>query len=263
MQNDSVSKTLIVAFSLCVFCSILVSTAAIKLKDQQMANKKMDIKRNLLLATKLIDSPKVSQDKINEAYTKVKPMLVNLESGEEVTGLNAEDFDPVKEAKEAKYGIEIPSNKDIGRIKRRSSVAKIYLVKDDAGQTTQIVLPVYGKGLWSTLYGFLALAPDTVTIKGLGFYDHGETPGLGGEVDNPSWKALWNGKKGLDSNYAPQIEVIKGSVNESTPGADHKIDGLSGATLTSNGVRGLINYWLGDHGYGTVLAKFRTAGGNL
>jgi len=152
---------------------------------------------------------------------------------------------------------------DIAGIKRRAKYAPVYFVMDGK-KISQIILPVHGKGLWSTLYGFISLDSETRIVKGIGFYQHGETPGLGGEVDNPAWKASWNGKVAFDESWNPQIEVIKGKVSQSTQGADHKIDGLSGATITSRGVRNIIHYWLGQDGFGPFLTKFRERiqGGN-
>ena len=138
-----------------------------------------------------------------------------------------------------------------------SKVSKVYLVKNSSNQVEKIVLPIHGKGLWSTMYGFLALAPDTKTIKGLGFYEHGETPGLGGEIDNPSWKKQWVNKVVLDGKNNPQIVVVKGQVDHSDSANYNKVDGLSGATITSNGVRALVNFWVSDNGFGAFLAKYR------
>jgi len=102
----------------------------------------------------------------------------------------------------------------------------------------------------------LALAPDMNTVKSFSFYQHGETPGLGGEVDNPAWKALWPGKKIYDDGE-PKIQVIKGHVEPDTPGAKYKVDGLSGATLTGNGVTNLLHYWLGHNGYQPLLTRLK------
>ena len=122
-----------------------------------------------------------------------------------------------------------------------------------------VVLPVEGKGLWSTLYGFLALDADGDTIRGIAFYKHGETPGLGGEIENPRWQALWDGRKAYDSAGRPVIAVIKGKAGD-TSSDPHHVDGLSGATLTSNGVTALVQRWLGEDGYGPFLAKLRKGG---
>ena len=120
-----------------------------------------------------------------------------------------------------------------------------------------LILPVYGKGLWSTMYGLLALKRDLRTVAGLTFYQHGETPGLGGEIDNPDWQAKWHGKQALDANGRVIIDVIKGQVDATGADAYHQVDGLAGATLTSKGVENLLHYWLGRDGYGPLLERLR------
>lgn len=216
-------------------------------------------KKNILLASKLIEDPDAKKDRILEAYERIEEKVINLETGAEVSDIDPESFDSEKASKNPKLSVRIPSNKDLAGIKNRAKYAKVYFVKNkNTGATDMIVLPVYGKGLWSTLYGFLALAPDTRTIKGLGFYQHGETPGLGGEIDNPRWKSRWVDKIAVDESYEPVIKVVKGQASK---GSMTEIDGLSGATLTSNGVTGLVHYWLGDHGFGPFLSEFRTRRG--
>ena len=98
-----------------------------------------------------------------------------------------------------------------------------------------LIMPIEGKGLWSTLYGFLSLDADMNTVRGITFYKHGETPGLGGEVDNPNWKALWNERQAFDADGSVEISVIKGRAGPASEDP-HRVDGLSGATLTSKGV---------------------------
>ncbi len=251
-MKSETGKTLLVAFLLCIVCSILVSGAAVSLKPMQEANKKLDVKKNLLIASGLVGSDATKAD-VDAAYENVQPLLVDLSTGDVVEG-NVENYDQKKAAKDPKQNIRIETAKDYGKIKLRAKIAKAYLIKD-AGAVSMIVLPVHGKGLWSTMYGFLALAPDTVTVKGIGFYSHGETPGLGGEIDNPSWKATWNGKTALGEDFKPVLKVVKGAARSET-----EIDGLSGATLTAVGVSGTIQYWLGDDAFGPFLAKFRNGG---
>ena len=136
-------------------------------------------------------------------------------------------------------------------------------MNDDSGKLQKVILPVYGKGLWSTLYGFIALESDLNTIAGLTFYEHKETPGLGGEVDNPKWKAQWPGKTLRDADDEDiEIEVVKGQVVPGTPSENHQVDGLSGATITSRGVSDLIRYWVSEDGFGTYLEKLEAAGGS-
>ena len=118
----------------------------------------------------------------------------------------------------------------------------IYRRKSPSGETEAWCIPISGYGLWSTLYGFLALEPDLNTVKGITFYSHAETPGLGGEVDNPSWQAQWPGKQILDARgQLVGVSLKKGAVDESIPFEQaHQVDGLSGATITSNGVTNFV-----------------------
>ena len=110
--------------------------------------------------------------------------------------------------------------------------------------------------MWGTIYGFLSLAPDASTVRGLTYYEHRETPGLGGEIGNPDWLALWRGRKGYDDQWNPSIQVIKGQAGP--PDTDPlRVDGLSGATITSNAVTRLIRFWLGSEGYGKFLQRYR------
>ena len=151
----------------------------------------------------------------------------------------------------------MPPELDIAVIKTRPRYVVVYFLYDGA-RLDMIILPVYGYGLWSTLYGFISLEGDLNTIEGLGFYSHAETPGLGGEVDNPRWKSQWVGKKVYDGDRTePQIKLVKGGVNVDAKKRQHKVDALSGATLTSRGVEQLVNYWMGDRGYAPFLQKLR------
>ncbi|GAB4014369.1 MAG: Na(+)-translocating NADH-quinone reductase subunit C [Bdellovibrio sp.] len=259
MGNDSTQKTVTVAFLLCVVCSVLVSTAAVVLRPKQDANKSLDIKKNLLLAAGLLNNPKATANDVNKAFEVVETKLIDLKTGNDVEGVDIDSFDVKKAAKDPKFSVSIPSNKDIARIRQKSKYGKVYLIKKD-GSVDQIVLPFHGKGLWSTMYGFISLAPDTKTVKGIGYYEHGETPGLGGEVDNANWKKSWVGKKVLSDSYSPIVDVIKGSVDSTNAESYHQIDGLSGATMTSNGVEAMVNYWLSEEGYGPFLARFRAGG---
>ena len=127
--------------------------------------------------------------------------------------------------------------------------APVFLVK--AGdEIEQVILPVQGAGLWGTMYGYLAVEADGRTARGLQFYQHIETPGLGDGVDKPAWQAQWAGKRLFDDNGDPLVEVVKGPAPE---GSDYQIDGLAGATLTGRGVSIFVQHWISDEGYGPYL----------
>lgn len=248
-SNDGIKKTLIVAFSLCIVCSVVVSTAAVLLKPAQEINKTLDKKRNILAAAGMLDESLT----VDEQFAKVTSRVVDLRTGKFSTDVDPDEYDQRKAAKDSAASVSLTSDEDIAKINRREHYALVYLVgASDGGDYDKIILPIHGAGLWSTLYGFIALESDANTVAGLGFYEHGETPGLGGEIDNPRWKSQWPGKE-VYKNGEATLGLIKGSVDTSNADAAWQIDGLSGATLTSRGVSNLVQFWLGDNGFALFL----------
>lgn len=244
MPNDSTIKTIVIATLVCLVCAIFVSVASVALKPLQILNKSLDKKKKILQVAGLY---KPGQD-IQKAFEKIEIRIIDLETGQYTDAVNAQTYDARKAAKDPKYSVKISKKDDVANIHARSKYMPVYLVKSD-DKITQVILPISGYGLWSTLYGFLALESDGQTIVGISFYEHAETPGLGGEVDNPKWRGLWKGKKVFDSAGRVAISVIKGNVNPNSTQVIHQIDGLAGATLTSRGVDNMLKYWLGKQGY--------------
>lgn len=258
-MSSSFKNTLLVAFGVCFVASILVSTAAVELKPIQDNNKKLDLLKNILIVGNIY---KEGED-INKIYKeKISPEIVDLKTGNIVPKnkfdkiVNLNDFDILKVANSNTWGEEIPASKDIARIKRMPKVMIVYRVTGKE-EVKEYILPIYGKGLWSTMFAFISLDKDLHTIKGISFYDQGETPGLGGEVENPKWKKLWVGKQAYDMKGNLKIRVIKRNVDKNSPNAKYEVDGLSGATLTTRGVNNLVRFWLGDDGYGPFIKKLR------
>ncbi|MEN8212264.1 MAG: Na(+)-translocating NADH-quinone reductase subunit C [Thermodesulfobacteriota bacterium] len=247
-KKETAGQTILVTLILCVVCSVLVSFSAVYLKPVQEKNKKLDIKKNLLFAAKLIDSSSVTEKQIEKAYQQIETKVIDLEKGMYSDKIDPSDFDQVKAAQDPAKSKSIDPADDVAGIKKREKFSKVYLVKKE-GKTDQIIFPIYGKGLWSTMYGFLSLAPDFNTIQGITFYSHGETPGLGGEIENPRWKKLWIGKKVFDDDFNVLFDILKGEVPQGVKNIDNKIDGISGATLTCNGVENSIIYWFGKDGF--------------
>ncbi len=251
-NKESLGGIVSVALALCVVCSIVVSAAAVVLKPAQEVNKTRDLKRNILMAAGLYDAGLT----IEEQFQRVDSRVVDISTGEYATDIDPEGFDQRAAAKDPATSVALDSDADIANIIRQSRYAMVYLVNDEAGDLSKVILPVHGYGLWSTLYGFVALESDGNTIAGLGFYEHKETPGLGGEVDNPRWKDLWTGKQ-VYRDGAVAISVVKGSVDQGSDAANWQVDGLSGATLTSRGVSNLVQYWLGEDGFEPYLRNLR------
>lgn len=259
MSHDSTKKTIQVALGVCAVCSILVATATVSLEAIQDQNKKLDKIENILVAGG-IEVENKNPIKVYEE--NIKPIFIELNSGNIVDKIddplfNPEKFDVKKVKSHPKLSESIPSEKDLANIKTKPKFMVVYQKIDKNKEVEAYILPIYGKGLWSTLYGFISIGKDLRTVKGITFYEHGETPGLGGEVDNKKWKASWKNKIALDETGNVILQVIKSKVGPNDPKADSKIDGLSGATLTTRGVDNLIHFWLSENGYGPFFNKMR------
>lgn len=256
MSNNSLLKTFIVAIGVCAVCATLVSTANVVLRPIIEQNK-LDFKRgNIVLAAGLVE-PGYKASDIAPAFEKIDPQVYDLLKDEFVT--NADKFNP------ATFDERLMMNQDGYTLVPEGEVkpgvptvpryVTIYLVKDKDGNLERVVLPFFGKGLWSTMYGFIALNKDLTTVERLLYYDQLETAGLGGEVENPIWADKWIGKKAYDESGKATLTVIKGTVDPSDKNAAYKVDGISGATLTCKGVNNQIGYWLNE--YRGLLAQLK------
>ncbi len=254
MANQQTAKyTITVTLIMCIVASILVAGSAVLLRPAQVANKALDFKRNVLSIAGIL-KPGVSVD---EQFKQITVKIVDLDTGKFTDAIaDVDKFDQTASSKKPELSEKLSGDEDIAKIVRREKYAKVFLVNDENG-LAKVILPVRGYGLWSTMSGFVALDKDLNTVEGFGFYDQKETPGLGGEVDNPKWKQLWIGKKVYSESGEVKVDVIKGHVDENTADAEYKVDALSGATLTSNGVRNLMKYWMGEHGFKPFLTNLK------
>ncbi len=266
-RRDSITNTFVVTLVLCIVCSLLVSTAAVALKDVQGQNKLLDRQRNIIEAAGLADDVKALRaSQITDMFTDgtIEPKVVDLQTGEYVDdkAIANASFDERKAAKDESMNTTINAGKfEIG-IEKREKYTWVYLVKDKQGNLQQVIFPIYGKGLWSTMYGFVAVKNDLKTISGLTYYEHGETPGLGGEVENPKWKKQWQGKqiwRGEPDDATLAAGVAKGS--PTSDNAPYMVDGLSGASITSRGVDHMIKYWFSSDAFGPFLKKLSSQQG--
>jgi len=185
----------------------LLSIAATSLEAKQKFNEEVDIKKNILSSLNIPAdrTQKISQFEIQELFDKRIKTLNLDEAGK-------------------------PSDQGI---------LPVYLASEE-GSISGYSIPISGKGLWSTIYGYIALEPDGETVKGITFYKHGETPGLGGELEKDWFTSNYVGKKIYDGDRLVSIEIVKGHVNPNSDDAIHKVDGISGATLTGKGMNQFI-----------------------
>lgn len=270
MSKESTLRTMLVALIVCVSASILVASAAVFLRPLQEANQATDRKKNILIAAGLIrEGDRPDRGEIEQLYENVEVRVVDLASGNFVDDTDVALVESGGIMKDPSQCTNLTAEQDIALVRRLAKLQPVYQVRDDAGHVSRIVLPIRGKGLWSTILGYIALDADGNTVQGITFYSHAETAGLGAEIDNPAWKQKWVGKKIFDlGNEAsvveddlplPVIEVVKGSVNTSETNSQlsYQVDGISGATLTSRGVMNLVRFWLGPDGFGPMLTQMR------
>ncbi len=251
MRHDA-RYTILFSGAVCVVCAVLVSSAAVSLKEHQLRNAALDKQRNVLFAAGLASpGDDLDADRVQRLFEGIRSVVIDLETGED-TDIDPATFDQIKAASDPDTSREAPPNQAL--VRRVPDHALVYEVLED-GEPAMTIVPIEGYGLWSTLYGFLAVDRDATTVRGITYYQHGETPGLGGEVDNPKWKAAWVGRRIYDRDGRPVIRVIKGTAGpaERSP---HEVDGLTGATITSNGVTSMLAFWLGEHGFDNYLRRF-------
>ena len=253
-MNESVFKTIGVAFGVCLICSLIVSTSAVGLRDQQKENKLNDRRVKILEVADI----KVERDQtIAEAFKKLEQKFIDFDTGilmDEYKNFNIDEYDQLMSLKDSTLSKPIPSSEDIAIIKNRENVGKIFILRNDVGNIDKLILPIRGYGLWGTLFGYIAIDGDFNTVSGITYYEHKETPGLGAEVDNIDWRKSWIGKKIYQDNQVA-LTVIKGKVSNDDPSKTYKVDGLSGATITGRGVSNMITYWFGNSGYAKLFAE--------
>jgi Na+-transporting NADH:ubiquinone oxidoreductase subunit C len=257
---DDTRYTVLFAAGVSVVCALLVASAAVGLRDRQEINAQLYKQKNVLLAAGLVKpgQPASTAEVLALFERRIKVRAIDIASGKLVpeAQFDAKGYDQRRARNDPAQSRAIaPNDAQVARLPKYGTV---YLVMAAGDALEQVVLPIEGMGMWGTVYGFLALDRDGNTVRGLTFYEQKETPGLGGEIANPKWQALWVGRKAYDANWAPQLTVIKGQAGP--PAQDpHRVDGLSGATITSNGITRMVRFWLSADGYAPYLKTVQNA----
>jgi Na+-transporting NADH:ubiquinone oxidoreductase subunit C len=257
--RSSPSYTISFAAAVCIACGLLVSLVSVSLQDRHERNAEFERRRNVLWAAGLAEpGERLEAEVVERQFERIEVVVIHLATGRPAPQVDPADVRTAGELSEAE-GRAAPAN--LADVRRLPEHALVHEVRDADGRLDLVVLPVEGLGLWSTLRGSLALDADGTTIRGLSFHEHGETPGLGGRIDDPAWQALWRGRRAFNARGEVAVEVVKGRAGppESDP---HRVDGLSGATLTARGVSNLLHFWLGESGFGPYLDLLRQREGN-
>ena len=241
MSNGSPRKALLVVILTAAVCSSLVSAAVVILRPIQLDNQMLVQGRNIIQLTgHLPAEQKLGDEQLLELFKSLDARLVNLDEARFDDAFDPRLFDMRRAVNDPELGVAVPAGMDLASLGRRSRYAPVYLVwRGD--QLDRIILPVRGAGMWSMIYGYIALQADLNTVAGMTFYEQNETPGR--EVYNDQGK--------------PVFRVSDDTVRPGSDAVRFEVDALSGATVTANAVTALIRYWFGENGYGPFLSWLR------
>jgi len=257
MNNDSTLKALLVVTLTALVCSVVVTTTAVTLQPIQRAYQDLERNRVLVGIAGLAEgTAELSDRQVVSLFQELEARVVDLDAGTFVENVSADDIDSLDAAADPERSIEIPPELDVATLGRRARQVAIYVVPGADG-IERMVLPVYGQGMWSTLYGFIALDADLNTIAGITFYEQAETAGIGDQILRADWQADWVGQRLYDTEGTLRFRVSNQAVDPRSPEADYHVDAISGATVTTDAVSNLVRYWLGEHGFQPFIDSLR------
>ena len=253
MSNDSPRKAILVVLLTALVCSSLVSAAVVILRPIQLNNQLLERSRNIMQLTGLLAGDQYPSDEdLLSLYRGLDVRMVDIDGAVFIDDIDPNTFDKRRAAGDRELGTAIPAGEDRANLSRRSRFAPIYMVWHD-DELERVILPIRGSGMWSMMYGFIALESDLNTIADATFYEQGETPGLGDQITRPDWLVQWRGRQIYDPAGELRFAVSEGVVEAGSLAALHQVDALTGATVTADAVTGLVHYWFGPHGYRGIL----------
>jgi Na+-transporting NADH:ubiquinone oxidoreductase subunit C len=258
MSKDSPLKAFMVVLLTALICSSFVSAAVVVLRPIQMNNKMIERSRNIIKLTGLVEPGRTpGEEEMLELYQDMDVRILDIDTAEYDPNLDPLTFDARRAVNNPELSVDIPVEKDLARLGRRSRFEPVYRVLDEYGKLERLILPVYGSGMWSTIYGYIALESDLNTIAAVTFYEQNETPGLGDQILRPEWQAKWHGRRLYDEVGDLRFAVNHGKVEPGSSTWLYEVDALTGATVTADAVTAIIRYWFGPDGYQGYLDKLR------
>jgi len=257
MNKDSPRRAILVVLLTALVCSGLVSAAVVVLRPIQLNNQMLDRSRNIMQLTGLLPADRaIEDDDMLELYKSLDLRIIDIDAASYDGEIDPNTFSERQALADPDRSIAIPSNQDQAKLGRRSRFAPVYMVWNE-DKLDRVILPVRGSGMWSMLYGYIALEPDLNTISGMTFYEQNETPGLGDQITHAHWLEQWKGRQVYDYQGNPRFRISEGTVEPGSATSEFEVDALTGATVTGNSVTSLMHYWFGPHGYQPFLLALR------
>lgn len=256
-MQESAPRSLLILLTVALVCSVLVSVSTVLLRPIQAQNELIETHRHIALLSGLLDGEAAPDDqRVLKAVEQLDVRVVNLNTGRFEEDVSPEAIDARRAVGNPDQSVAIPADADPARLGRRAIHEVVYLVWSEAG-LARVIVPVHGEGMWSTIYGYLALEVDLNTIAAVTFHEQNETAGLGDQIQDPDWLARWTDRRLFDPNGGFRFRIAQGTVDDDTPAAAYEVDGLSGATVTTNAVTALVNFWFSPEGYGRLLDELK------
>jgi Na+-transporting NADH:ubiquinone oxidoreductase subunit C len=255
--KDTPLRALLTVLVTAIICSAVVSASVVLLRPIQLNNQLLERSGNIMQLTGLLPAGEAAEDDaLLDLFKSLDTRVVNIDEADFDDAIDPYTFDARKAASDPELSVAVPAAQDRAKLGRRSRFKVIYLVwQDDV--LDRVILPIRGAGMWSMLYGYVALEPDFNTLAGVIFYEQNETPGLGDQISQDYWERQWQGKQLYDETGEMLFHVAEGPVTPGSAAADYQVDALTGATITANAVTALMQYWFGPNGYGPLLQRLR------
>lgn len=257
MARDTPLRALVTVVLTAAVCSFFVSASVVMLRPIQLNNELLKRGGNVLALTGLLPAgEKVGDEQLLDLFKSLDARIIDIGEAVLESEINPWTFDVRAAATDPDLSVAIPAGEDEASLGRRSRFQTVYLVWKD-GQLDRVVMPVRGAGMWSMIYGYIAVEADFNTIAGMVIYEQNETPGLGDMIAKPYWQSKWAGKKLFDEEGDLLFRVAEGPVQAGASGAEYEVDALTGATITANAVTAMMRYWFGPDAYGPLLEQWR------
>ncbi len=254
MNRNSPLYTVVFTVVVCAICSVLVASAYAMLGERQRADAAVFRMLDILRLTGLAGSDEaLERDEIVDRSRAINPRAVDTESWRFDDRVDAQLFDQREAARDPATSRAAPPN-DAG-VRRIPDHMIVYERLDENGKFEQILLPIQGQGYGGPMHGFLSLGPDLNTVTDIIFYEHQETPTLGGRIDRPEWRGAWVGRRVFDASGNVALQLV---ADPGPPDTDpYRVDAITRASVTTGGVQSMINFWMGPDGFGPFLEQYR------
>jgi Na+-transporting NADH:ubiquinone oxidoreductase subunit C len=254
MDRNRPGYTLVFTIVVCAICSVFVASTYEMLGERQRADAAVFRMLDILRLTGLAGPDEVlEKDEIVRRFGAIRPRAVDMRARRIDPEVDASLYGQREASRDPTRSREAPAN--AAGVRRIPDHAVVYERLGEDGSVEQMLLPLHGQGYGGQIYGFIALGPDLNTVRDIIFYEHEETPTLGGKINRASWRAAWEGRRVYDDSRAVALRLVGDAGPADTH--PHEVDAVSRASVTTAGVQNMIDFWMGPEGFGPFLEDYR------